>query len=138
MPLEIEIVGLENATAIGNSLENVRRKFMDRLFALSDDFGNDAVGTAKRDYLSGPRPERLGVVTGFLRSSVAHKTKVEDDTVSVVIGSHMFYAPYHEFGTHRMQARPFLRPAVTDNLAALERNLKSLMADVVTNASRPK
>ncbi len=37
------------------------------------------------------------------------------DQRSVYIGTHVEYAPYIEYGTYRMAARPFIRPTVTDH-----------------------
>lgn len=52
------------------------------------------------------------VDTGRLRNSISWA--VLDD--SVYIGTNVEYAPYVELGTSRMEARPYLRPAVTDHV----------------------
>lgn len=94
---------------------------------------------SKRSYLSGPRPEHLGVVTGRLRSSitVAVRSNIVSGLVEGVVGTNVKYAPIHEFGgvivprkakylafkingkyirTKRVviPARPFLRSALRD------------------------
>lgn len=48
------------------------------------------------------------VDTGRLRNSITHQQYSED---TEVIGTNVEYAPYVELGTHKMAARPFLRPA---------------------------
>jgi phage gpG-like protein len=55
---------------------------------------------AQKEYLTGPRPQRLGVVSGALRSRLA--VEVKDDGQEIVgrIGSNLPYARRHEFG-HR-------------------------------------
>ena len=51
------------------------------------------------------------VDTGRLRNSVTHQVISED---SVAIGTNVEYAPYIEFGTYKMDARPYIRPAIED------------------------
>ena len=56
--------------------------------------GEEIVGPSREKYLSGPRPEKIGVVSGDLRRSVNYK--VNDNRV--VIGSNLPYAAIQEFG----------------------------------------
>lgn len=48
------------------------------------------------------------VRTGRLRGSITS----EYDGNSAQVGTNVEYAPYVEYGTYKMSARPFLRPAV--------------------------
>jgi phage gpG-like protein len=48
------------------------------------------------------------------------------------VGPSVLYAIYHEFGTHRMAARPYLAPAVETVAGELERN-PDLFRGVVTD-----
>ena len=50
------------------------------------------------------------VRTGRLRNSISYG--VDTSEPAVYIGSNVEYAPYVELGTSKMQARPFLKPAV--------------------------
>lgn len=54
--------------------------------------------TAKQGYLSGPRPGRLGVVTGRLRSSIATEVKGSGAVLQGIVGSNVKYARIHELG----------------------------------------
>lgn len=61
--------------------------------------------TAQRDYLSGPRPGRLGVVTNRLRGSLSEGNpelilQMEEQAAIVRgrVGTNVEYAPAHEFG----------------------------------------
>jgi HK97 gp10 family phage protein len=47
------------------------------------------------------------VRTGYLRSTIYHKV----EGLSLEAGATADYAPFQEFGTRRMAAHPFLRPA---------------------------
>jgi len=61
------------------------------------------------------------VDTGNLRGSITHKVDKQD--LSVTIGTNVDYAPYQEFGTYKMKAHPFLRPALIENKANIIRIL---------------
>lgn len=59
------------------------------------------------------RSKRLCAVdTGRLRSSITMEMGKDGDDVVARVGTNVHYAPYLEFGTRRMTARPFLRPAL--------------------------
>lgn len=74
------------------------------------EFGIRAQATSKKDYLSGPRPDKLGVVTGRLRSSIALKFKKEENVSQIDLGSNVDYAPVHELGfTGTVSIRSFIR-----------------------------
>lgn len=64
--------------------------------------------------LSGPRPEFLGVVTGWLRASITgNRTEKLGNTYQAKVGTNVEYGPKHEFGINTRK-RPFLRPAIED------------------------
>jgi hypothetical protein len=67
--------------------------------------GLEKVSTvAQREYLSGPRPERLDVRTRRLRNSISYDVRVTPKRgVIGRIGSNVAYARYHEFGFHGVQ-----------------------------------
>lgn len=53
--------------------------------------------------------------TGELQRSITYEVRRDGDEVYGVIGSSVDYAIHLEFGTSRMAARPFLRPALENN-----------------------
>lgn len=62
---------------------------------------------------SGSAPGKGPAVrTGRLRASITWR--LGEDVISIYadVGSAVLYAPYVELGTSRMQARPYLRPAL--------------------------
>jgi len=98
-----------------------------------------AEATAKKDYLSGPRPGKLQRRSGRLRGSITSRVRLSGDKVSGELGTNVIYARIHELGGEirpktaqylkfqiagqwrsvkqvLMPARPFLRPAMEDNL----------------------
>jgi hypothetical protein len=85
------------------------------------DWALDTQLVSKRDYLTGPRPERLGVVTGRLRGSIAVDLLQAPRYVDV--GTNVVYGPVHEFGGKHHPARPFLRPAAEEAFRGFERDL---------------
>lgn len=54
------------------------------------------------------------VDTGRLRSSIAEELGQDSRGLVEVIGTDVAYAKHVEFGTSRMNAQPFLRPALTE------------------------
>lgn len=65
--------------------------------------------------------EYAPVDTGTLRASIGHVVnRMGRDTVKAVIGSNVEYAPYQEFGTYKMAAQPFLRPALENSRDEIE------------------
>lgn len=63
------------------------------------------------------------VDTGYLRSTAF--SEITDD--DVIIGFSAEYASYLEFGTYKMQAQPYLRPALDE---AGDEALKAIVASV--------
>ena len=68
------------------------------------------------------------VVTGRLRGSITHKP--EDET-TVAIGSDVEYSPYVELGTSRARAKPYLRPAIQDNIPEYKRIAEGELSDLL-------
>lgn len=64
------------------------------------------------------------VDTGRLRASISHDT--DEDTM--YLGTNVEYAPYVELGTSRMDAQPFLRPAIENHMD----EYKDIMNDVLS------
>ena len=61
--------------------------------------------------------------TGNLRSSITHR--VEGDEAR--IGTNVIYAPYVCYGTSKMAAQPYLRPALDENIE----NIKRIISDII-------
>lgn len=79
------------------------------------ELGIEMEAVAKVEYLTGPRPSRLGVVSGALRRSVKWNTKTTGSGLLVNLQAGggpeaVDYADKHELGIGVRQ-RPFLRPA---------------------------
>ncbi len=69
-----------------------------------------------RIHVSGPRPERLGIVTGELHSSFEIETRDLPDRISV--GTELVWAEGHEIGRGTRE-RPFAAPALEIALAKM-------------------
>jgi len=65
------------------------------------------------------------VLSGLTREEITYKLEVQEDIVEgiVGVGKKAFYARFHELGTSKMAAHPFLRPAVFENEAEIMRLL---------------
>ena len=49
---------------------------------------------------------------------------------TVYIGTNVFYGMYIELGTSRMSAKPFLRPAVNDNLSEYQQIFEQVLSKI--------
>lgn len=68
------------------------------------------------------------VDTGNLRNSI---TKEYDKSEHVVyIGTDVEYAPYVEFGTYKMEARPYLKPAVANRVEECKKFLQQYLGNI--------
>ncbi len=75
--------------------------------------------------------------TGFLISTIQAETPVL--TVGggeVDIGVAADYAVHHEFGTSKMAARPFMRPALLKGKAAIQAAFSNVLSSEINNAIR--
>ena len=77
-----------------------------------------AVEFTQRDYLRGPRPEKLGRVTGALARSIRFKTRPTKSAIFMTLTGGggpegVDYARKPELG-EGIRARPFLRPGRDD------------------------
>jgi hypothetical protein len=144
MPLKVEIQGLARMGGVGDEVSKAAGRVKEMLARATNNFANDAVARIKRDYLTGPRPQKLGVVTGRLRSSIRFAIDSDGKLIQVRFGTDVKYAEAHERGTAPydivpkkaqalrfmgregkfvfrkrvrhpgLKARPFLRPGVED------------------------
>lgn len=64
------------------------------------------------------------VDTGRLRSSISFEV---DTRATATVGTNVEYAPYVEYGTSRMAAQPYLRPAVHE----YEAKMRGIVVDVI-------
>ena len=71
--------------------------------------GLEAIGLTAEGYAKLACP----VDTGRLRNSISHAVDEADGVV--YIGTNVEYAPYVEYGTSKMKAQPYLKPAATEH-----------------------
>ena len=75
--------------------------------------------------MEGHAQDLCPVRTGNLRNSITHAH--DEDTA--IVGTNVEYAPYVELGTTRQKAKPYLVPAVKNNLS----EYKDLIAFYLSN-----
>lgn len=135
--VSFEINGLEKLKLSGENFKKASGTIRELILKASNDFANDAVARIKKDYLTGPRPEKLGVVTGNLRSKIRFRIEQATKETRIVIGTDVPYAAIHEFGGVAgrgkktvIRKRPFLTPGTEDALPAFQEKLLELVKDV--------
>lgn len=109
MPIKIKLIGAEALEKIGKLAAGSKETLMQDLVGASTRFGFDAVEIAKKEYLTGPRPERLGVGTGRLRSSLSSKVERDGSVIKTSVGTNVIYAAIHEKGGT-------VKPTVSDRM----------------------
>lgn len=102
-------------------LEGVK-ELINELERVSDDVAGDLAKVIKkggkivRDAAKSNIESQGLVKTGALRDSMKMRiTEKDRSQVEATIGPTKFYGRFHEFGTKKMKARPFLRPAFDEN-----------------------
>lgn len=98
MPIKIEVIGGSSFDKMGDLFNRSRSLLMADLEKAATVYAMDAQSRSKRDYLTGPRPEKLGVKTGRLRSSITSSVKRDGDVVEITNGTNVVYAAVHELG----------------------------------------
>lgn len=90
--------------------------------------GLDAIGMNAVDHTVDNIVAVGAVDTGNLKNSINYKSDYGDK--SVLVGTPVEYGKFVEMGTSKMEARPYLRPAVENNKAEYQQ----LMKDSLENA----
>ena len=136
MPIEIKIKGIEKLDSAEKYYKSAEGILHNLLVKASNKFAVDAQKNIRENYLSGPRPEKLGVVTGRLRSSIVFN--VEDaEEIMIRFGSNVEYAAIHEFSGNAgpghkvyIKARPYMRPGIMDKLPQFKTDLAEILKRV--------
>jgi phage gpG-like protein len=101
MPISIQVRNIEKLESMGAVITGTKDKLLSDLVRVSKKFGETAVLTAKRNYLSGPRPEKLGRKSGNLASKIHSKVDQNGNLIDISIGTNVSYAAVHEMGTDK-------------------------------------
>lgn len=143
--LGFKVEGIERSTA---GFAAFQVGLLERITRMLTDTGQHVTGVAREDYLSGPRPERLGHKSGRLAASTTYRV----DRNEVSIGNNLPYGAIWEKGgtipahvirpkngrflvfemnghtvfarmvrkpARQVEARPYLAPALNDSLAKI-------------------
>ena len=78
--------------------------------------------------------ESVPVLTGTLKRTM-HQEDVQGQ-LAVTVGTDVPYAEHVEFGTSKMPARPYLRPALDENKGAMVKEFGEALEDIVEAAFR--
>lgn len=105
----IRIIGLEKV--VGKLKDNVRMEDVGRVVRKH---GADMQRKAQKN---------APVKTGTLKRSIG----LEADDTTATVEATAEYAPYVEFGTRFMRARPYLRPAYNEEKELFKKDMKKLV-----------
>ena len=70
------------------------------------------------------------VDTGKLRASINLQKRATATSQTAIVRAAVNYAAFHEFGTSRMRARPFMVPAMEENKNKLKPNIAAFIRQV--------
>jgi phage gpG-like protein len=121
----ISITVNSNAQAILGRVKSLRERGLGIAIKTALDATNEeTVGVIQEQYLTGPRPEKLGVITNRLRRSIRRSAaQIVGESVLSSIGTNVEYAAIHEFGgTIRRVTKPGTVRLRTDARGELQRN----------------
>lgn len=69
---------------------------------------------------------KVRVKTGNLKNSIEEKNRsLTSTTISIDIGTDVDYAAHQEYGTRKLSAQPFLRPALDENSNAIQAKIEA-------------
>lgn len=71
--------------------------------------------------------QKVPVDTGYLKGTITNKVIKDGSKVEGYVYSTAEYAPYVELGTNKMEAKPFLFPALSEN----QNNIKRIFSEVL-------
>lgn len=139
MAIEFKISGLDKLAKTGENLRRASEVTKELVFQAAGDFAVDAHHYITEGYLSGPRPEKLGVVTGRLRSSIKFRIDQNDNDISIRFGSSVPYAAIHEFGGdagvgHKvhLRQRAYLTPGIMDAMPKFRKSIEEILFKVAS------
>lgn len=112
MNVSVKLEGVKEAIVKLNSLDKKTSKKLHKLVLTS------AIKIHNK------AKEKAPVRTGALRNSITYEL---EDEYTAKIGAYMPYAIYVEFGTRKMEARPYLTPAFEE----VEKEFKEKLAEIL-------
>lgn len=153
------VIKAEGLSKLPAKLKRFRAGIIERVPVMLLLIGQEIAAIAKNDYLSGPRPGKLGVKSGQLRVSVGpgregNIFRISNNTLQ--FGTNLKYAAAHEYGfkgtvsvpghsrgghpvrSHsrkvNLPARPFLRPALKDAIPGARSIIQRLANEALREA----
>lgn len=88
---------------------------------------------ASCDLIEGLAKGYAPVDTGRLRDSIHSTVDESGKTVVGTVSTDVDYAVYQEFGTYKMAAQPFMRPAIDE----AKGSIKELFRDNISTSMKP-
>lgn len=110
---------------------------LESLFKRLDKIENgilDKVEQALKEELVPVRAEVMSLTpvdTGALRRSIQFQTEKTSKRITASFGTYLEYGKYVEFGTSKMVAQPFLRPAFHMYKDQVKHNMKYRMRKII-------
>ncbi len=88
------VITIKGATKLPEKIKKIRVGVLARMGMMLAQVGEEVARVSVEDHLSGPRPDKLGRVSGDLARSINYRIAGN----KVIIGSNLRYARIHEYG----------------------------------------
>lgn len=142
MANEIEFEITDYSDEVLQALRDAIPKVLEEWGLAGERFAKQHITTAVYDTPQSPNYQRTGRLRGSITYATAKKTgnvespataqdkiKVSAKNNEVYIGTNVEYASYVEFGTSKMKARPYLRPAIEDHIDDYKKIAEQYLTD---------
>lgn len=77
--------------------------------------------------IEGEAKSNAAVDTGYMRASITHQVVKNQGVTEGLVGTNTHYAPFIEYGTRKMEAQPFLRPAYDKHIPKIRKDIKEAL-----------
>ena len=130
--ISMEIKGFDE---LEKNIKALRKDFDSELKKAIRRFGKKVILKEAMDNYQKNFTMRSGKGLDSFKMSVTEK---EDEIYAVITagGGEACYVPFQELGTSKMEARPFLRPAVDENAEAIIQGIQLELVAVIKKAER--
>lgn len=78
--------------------------------------------------------DKVNVKTGNLKGSI--RRGIDDEDGSGYVATNVEYAPHQEYGTVNMKGKPFMRPALKENLREIISKFEKFKVNKLRNAAK--
>lgn len=119
-----DIVFRDNHKAVNDAMQRALKTALEAVAQAAEGYAKDEIDLLIYD----TPPSPTYVRTGDLRKFIGHAVDMEK--LQAIVGDNMDYAPYVEFGTVKMPARPFIRQSISKHIDEYRQMMSDILRDL--------